>query len=146
MDFDTRVKLAVYRAFAATGQAPAGGELAAELAVTPAEIHAAFQRLRAKRLLVLESDGARIRMAPPFSAVPTPFRVGAAGRSYFANCVWDAYGVAAALHCDVDVRASCGCCKAPMELAVRDRKLVPSAGVAHFAVPAAQWWEDIVFT
>ena len=39
-------------------------------------------------------------MANPFSAVPTPYRVQADGRSWFANCAWDAFGICAALHVD----------------------------------------------
>jgi hypothetical protein len=85
-------------------------------------------------------------MAPPFSAVPTPFRVAAAGREYFANCVWDAFGIPAALHRDADVEASCACCGEPMSLAVRDGRPLPAPGIAHFAVPAARWWDDIAYT
>ena len=44
--------------------------------------------------------GREIRMANPFSAVPTAFRVSAAGRWWYANCAWDAFGICAALHAD----------------------------------------------
>jgi len=146
MDFDISVKLAIYRVIADTGKAPTISQVAAKLDSTTVAIREAFQRLFAKRLLVLEPDTFEIRMAPPFSAVPTPFVVAAAGKSYFANCVWDAYGIAAALHQDVDVSTSCGCCGEPMALAVRENKPVQTPGIAHFAVPAAHWWDDIVYT
>jgi hypothetical protein len=32
-------------------------------------------------------------MLNPFSAVETPHRVEAGGRSWFANCAWDALGI-----------------------------------------------------
>ena len=146
MDFNTRVKLAIYNTFADTGRAPTVAQLATKLAVPQPAIREAFEQLQAKRLLVLEPDPLEIRMAPPFSAVPTTFTVTAAGRTYFANCVWDSYGIAAALHRDVDVATTCGCCDGPMAMAVRRGQPVPAPGVAHFAVPAAKWWEDIVFT
>ena len=85
-------------------------------------------------------------MAPPFSAVPTGFLVRSVGRSYYANCVWDAYGVAAALQRDAEIEASCGCCGESMRLEVAGGEPVPVAGVAHFAVPAGEWWDDIVYT
>jgi hypothetical protein len=146
MDFDISVKFAIYSAIADTGKAPTIEQVAAKLDNTTVAIREAFQRLFAKRLLVLEPDTFEIRMAPPFSAVPTSFAVSAAGKSYFANCVWDAYGIAAALHQDVDVSASCGCCREPMTLAVREGTPIQTPGIAHFAVPAAHWWDDIVYT
>jgi len=146
MDFDVSVKLAIYRVIADTGKAPTIAQVAARLDSTTVSIREAFQRLFAKRLLVLEPDTFEIRMAPPFSAVPTPFAVAAAGKLYFANCVWDAYGIAAALRQDVDVSTSCGCCGESMTLAVRESTPVQTPGIAHFAVPTAHWWDDIVFT
>lgn len=146
MDFDITVKLAIYHAIADTGQAPTIAQVAAKLDSTTVATREAFQRLFEKRLLVLEPDTFEIRMAPPFSAMPTPFTVAAAGKSYFANCVWDAYGIAAALHKDVDVATSCGCCSEPMTLAVRESAPLQTPGIAHFAVPAAHWWDDIVYT
>lgn len=145
-EFDVRVKLRVYNVIAQTGRAATAADLAAALDTSTAAVHAAFERLSRKRLLVLEPDTLEIRMAPPFSAVPTPFAVEAGGKSYFANCVWDSLGIAAALHRDIDVSTSCGCCGGPMALAVRRGAPVPTHGVAHFAVPAAHWWDDIVYT
>ena len=146
MNFDVSVKLEIYRVIADTGKAPTIAQVAARLDSTTVAIREAFQRLFAKRLLVLEPDAFEIRMAPPFSAVPTPFAVSAAGQSDFANCVWDAYGIAAALHQDVNVSTSCGCCGQPMTLAVRESAPAQTPGLAHFAVPAAHWWDDIVYT
>ena len=146
MDFDVTVKLAIYHAIADTGKAPAIAQVAARLDSTTVAIREAFQRLFAKRLLVLEPNTFEIRMAPPFSAVPTPFVVAAAGKSYFANCVWDAYGIAAALHQDVDISTNCGCCGEAMTLAERQGTPVQTPGIAHFAVPAAHWWDNIVYT
>jgi hypothetical protein len=85
-------------------------------------------------------------MAPPFSGVPTPFLVHARGSDYYANCVWDALGVAAALHSDALIDASDGHTGEPMTLEVHNGKPVECQCVAHFAVPAAKWWEDVIFT
>lgn len=146
MDFDIAVKLEVYRVFSDTGRAPLSAEVAAALGAEAAAVRESFLRLRGTRLLWLEPDSGEIRMAPPFSAVPTAFEVTAGGRSYFANCVWDAYGIAAALHRDADVAARCGCCGEPMTMAVQGGAPAAREGVAHFAVPAAAWWDDLVYT
>jgi hypothetical protein len=143
---DQEVRQQVYLKTVETGRPPRASEVAAVLGCGRDEMLAAFRELRARKLLALAPESGEIVMAPPFSAVPTPFHVIAGDRDYFANCVWDAYGVAAALHRDARVEASCGCCGEAMKLAVRDGRPVATAGVAHFAVPAASWWDDITYT
>ena len=146
-DFDTSVKLAIYQITAETGSIPNASEVARSIDSSETEILAAFARLHAKRLLVPEpGDPARIRMAPPFSGIPTAFPVDARGRRYYANCVWDAYGVAAALDADAVIPAKDGFSGEPLTLEVRDNRPILNSYVAHFAVPAAKWWDDIVFT
>jgi DNA-binding transcriptional MocR family regulator len=147
MDFDTAVKLNIYQTIAETTQAPTSADVARALDTSVEEVEAAFQRLHQKRLLVPEpGDPSRIRMAPPFSGIETPFPVKVRDKTYYANCVWDAFGVAAALHEDAVVDASDGHTGEPMILEVRDGKPVPRPCAIHFAVPAAKWWNDIVYT
>ncbi len=147
MDFDTAVKLNIYESFAETARAPTSAEVGRALGAPVQEVEAAFDRLHEKRLLVPEpGNPSRIRMAPPFSGIETPFRVSAQGRRYFANCVWDAFGIPAALHEDAVVEGSDGSTGEPMTLEVRDGRPVPQPCVIHFAVPAARWWEDIIHT
>lgn len=146
-EFDTKVKLALYRIIADTASVPNSAELARALQAKEPDIRAAFTRLHAKRLLVPEpGDPSRIRMAPPFSGIPTAFPVEARGKRYYANCVWDAYGIAAALHSDAVVPARDGYSGEPLTLEIRDGQPIVQPYVAHFAVPAAHWWDDIVFT
>jgi hypothetical protein len=147
MDFDTSVKLKIYQMVARDAVMPAASEAAAELAIPVGEVQTALKRLYAKRLLVLEpGDETRIRMAPPFSGVPTPFRVEVGAKSYYANCAWDAFGVPAALHADATIHASDGFTGEPLLLQVKDGTPRSQDWVAHFAVPAAQWWHDIIYT
>jgi len=147
MDFDTTVKLNIYETFAQTARAPSAAEVAEALGVTGEAVAAAFDRLHKRRLLVPEpGHPSQIRMAPPFSGVETSFRVTVRGRDYFANCIWDAFGIPAALHADAVVEAADGYTGEPMTLEVKDGRPVPHPSVIHFAVPAARWWEDIIHT
>ena len=144
---DLKVKLAIYRITAETGTVPGSAEIAQSVDVDEAKVLGAFERLHAKRLLVPEpGDPSRIRMAPPFSGVPTAFPVDANSKRYFANCVWDAYGIAAALHANAIIPASDGHTGESLTLEVKNGEPVSKPYVAHFAVPAAHWWDDIVFT
>jgi hypothetical protein len=145
-ELELRVRNHVYARFVELGRAPRFDEIAAELAMPFESVREVMERLHDAHALVLERDRSRIRMLNPFSAVPTPHRVLADGRWWYANCAWDAFGILAALHADGRVTSSCPDCAEEIELDVRDG--VPDAGdeVVHLNVPAAHWWEDIVFT
>jgi len=147
MGFDTAVKLNIYETIAKTTGLPNAAKVATALGATVEEVEAAFQRLYQKRLLVLEPGlPSEIRMAPPFSGIETPHLVKAGGKAYYANCAWDAFGVAAALHQDADVESSCPDCGEPLSFQVRNGRPAPQDCAVHFAVPAALWWRDIVYT
>jgi hypothetical protein len=145
-DFELRTKLAIYGHFAAVGRRPSLPEVAERAGASVEEVRESFGRLRAQRLLVLEADAESIRMAPPFSGVPTQHRVASGGVSYFANCAWDALGIAAALHRPAVVHSRCEQSMEPLELAVPDAGPEASDWVLHCVVAAAKWWDDIVFT
>ena len=147
-DVDLRVRNHVYAAFVRDGVAPRPAETAAALDIPIVDAEGAYGRLHDARALVLEpGDDERIRMLNPFSAVPTPHVVESGGRSWFANCAWDALGIPAALHADGVVRSRCEDCREPLELEVRAGRLARGADLlVHFVVPARRWWDDIGFT
>jgi hypothetical protein len=147
LDFDTTIKLHIYKVIAETTHAPTSLEVAQALKTSTEEAEAAFQRLYEKRLLVLEpGDPSRIRMAPPFSGIKTSFAVTVGGKTYYANCAWDALGIPAALQSDGDVDATDGFTGEAISLQVRNQSPVAQECVIHFAVPAARWWDDIIYT
>jgi hypothetical protein len=146
MDFDTRVKLAVYHHLAETGRPPRLEEVAERVDSDVQTVLESYPRLRAQRLLVLEGDGHSIRMASPFSGVPTQHTVEADGIQYYANCAWDALGIVAALHKTAIVHSRCEQSGEPFHLKVDIHGPEPSDWLFHCLVPAAQWWDDIVFT
>ena len=143
---DVQVKVAIYREFAETGRAPGCERIAARAGLSPDRVRDSLQSLRAQRLLFLEPDGATIRMAPPFSGVPTYHVVEAGGVEYYANCAWDSLGILAALKRPGRVRSRCAQSGEPLDLVVGERGPEPSTWLFHCLVPAVGWWEDIVFT
>ena len=146
MEFDLQVKLAVYRHFAETGLGPSPTDVARRICGDVEPVLEAYRRLRAQRLLVLEADGRTLRMASPFSGIPTQHRVEAGGIRYFANCAWDALGVIAALQKPGTVHSRCEQSGEPYHLKVGPQGPEPSDWLFHCLVPAAKWWDDIVFT
>jgi Alkylmercury lyase len=146
VSLDLQVKLAVYRRFAESGERPSPQDVASRVGTDVASVVAAYARLRAQRLLVLEADGASVRMAPPFSGVPTQHAVIVDGVRYFANCAWDALGVPAALDRPGVVHSRCEASGEPLRLPIGADGPGPSDWLFHCLVPAARWWDDIVFT
>jgi hypothetical protein len=129
---DLDLRNLTYRRFVELGRAPAPDELGPSV-----EVLAGWRRLHDSHALVL--DGDEIRMANPFSAVPTPYSVQAAGRLWYANCAWDAFGICALL--------------GPGRIEYRDIVIEVDHGVPddhgllfHCEVPAVHWWDDIVYT
>jgi hypothetical protein len=145
-DGDLALRNQTYATFVERGRAPAAEELAGRAGLSVDEVRAGWRRLHDAHALVLDPETGAIRMANPFSGVPTAFRVRADGRWWDANCAWDAFGICAALHADGRIETSCPDCGAPISVDVRDRRPDDEALLWHCLVPAARWWEDIVFT
>ena len=146
-EFDLRIRSAVYGSFTRDGRAPDAAGTAEALGLESGEVEEAFRRLHDAHALVLQPGTTEIRMLNPFSAVETPHRVHVGGRSWYANCAWDALGIPAALHADGVIQSPCPDCGELLELEVRDGQLVRGAELlVHFVVPARHWWDDIVFT
>jgi hypothetical protein len=141
------VRVALYERFVDEGEAPGADEIAAALSISAEEAEAAYGRLAESRVIVLMPGTHEVWMANPLSAVPTAFRVETPRGSFWGNCIWDGLGAVAMLGGDGTVETRCPDCEESIELRVESGELVAGAeGVAHFAVPAARWWENIGFT
>ncbi len=145
-EIDLKIRAAVYDSVMSRSKPFTARELSRTLDLSLAEAKASLERLASAKALVLQPESREVLMAPPFSAVPTPFAVFAVDRLYFGNCIWDALGIPAMLSCDARVETSCGCCGEAMSMTVADQSLQTSEGLVHFAIPARKWWEDIVFS
>ena len=138
---DVELRNRTYRRFVELGRAPAPAEVG-----DADDVLAGWRRLHDAHALVLDAGRTELRMANPFSAVPTAYRVNAGGRSWYANCAWDAFGICAALDVDGRIEASCPDCGDPIAVEVRDRRPDDASLLFHCLVPAERWWDDIVFT
>ncbi|HEU5214167.1 MAG TPA: organomercurial lyase [Gaiellaceae bacterium] len=138
---DLELRRRTYAFLVEHGRAPAAAELG-----DPEAIVAGWRRLDAAHAVVLDPATDELRMLNPFSAVPTAYRVQAAGRGWHGNCAWDAFGICAALHVDGRIETSCPDCREQLVVEVRDGRPDDRSLLFHCLVPAAHWWDDIVFT
>ena len=135
-----------YALFVELGRAPSATEVGEAADLSADEVTAAWRDLHRAHALVLNPAMAEIRMANPFSAVPTVYRVLAAGRWWYANCAWDALGICAALQVDGRIETSCPDCGERIVVEVCDQRVDDESLLFHCLVPAKHWWDDIVYT
>lgn len=138
---DLELRRRTYAFMVEHGRAPTATDLG-----LAEEVVAGWRRLHEEHALVLDEATGELRMLNPFSAVPTAYRVQAGARSWYGNCAWDALGICAALHADGRVETSCPECGEPLAVEVRDERVDDESLLFHCLVPAARWWDDIVFT
>src|SRR5438067_2584215 len=141
-ELDIQIRRRTYARFVELGRAPR----ADELGLAREEVEASWLRLHDAHALVLNPATTELRMANPFSAVPTAYRVQAGGRWWYANCAWDAFGICAALGVDGRIETSCPDCGEEIRVEVRDTRPDPDEHLFHCLLPASRWWDDIVFT
>ncbi len=84
-NLDRDVRLAVYQHFISQGKAPANVDIAQAFNVNPEKIQRSFEKLAAEHILVLDTDSGDLRMAMPFSAVPTAYKVTIGKTRWWAN-------------------------------------------------------------
>lgn len=131
------VRLAVYGSFAVTGRPPERDSLDED----------ALRELHEHRDVVLGADD-EIVMAHPFSTVPLGFSVMGRETLWWGGCAWDSFALPHLLPDEPDVLVATRCPGCDAALAWVVERGAPPTGdeVAHFLIPAAHMWDDVVHT
>jgi hypothetical protein len=143
---DWAVRAYIYQRFARTGEAPVLAEVAAVVGATEFKVRTALERLYAAHEIAPLPSGGGVWMANPFSAVATGYRVETPHMACYANCAWDALGVAAILESDARVATRCAQSGTALEYVIQGRALLQGDGVIHLVTPVRDAWIDIGFT
>ena len=139
------LRLTIYGTFATTGRPPNLAHLAVKFVADPEELRKRLDELAAARHVVLDADG-EIVMAHPFSAVPLGFSVMGRQALWWGGCAWDAFALPALLADEPDVLVATRCpgCDRPHAWVVGRSAPPEGSQVAHFLIPAARIWQDVV--
>jgi len=144
-----RVRLFIFEHFLEHAVPPVVEQVMSKFSMSRGAATDVLRDLEAARHIALVKGTARILMAFPFSAIATPFRVTVRGRSYFANCAWDAIAFHTMLGDDIRVESFCHHCAVLIELELRNGRATtvdPPETLVYFALPPTQWWDDITTT
>ena len=145
-EFDLKIRSQIYRFFADRCRAPSYEETADLLGAEKEEVRVSFHKLHQRHMIFLQPGADTIRMANPFSAVPTRYRVRSGNQAWWANCAWDSLGIAAALKMDVRIEASYPDDQKTVELQVNQGVVDGKNHVVYFPLPCRQWYDDLIFT
>ena len=147
----------VYNHFADTTLPPRVEDTARHFNISTEEASAFYKELHNRHAFFLEPETLTIRIANPFSGIPTDFKVHANAKTYYANCAWDMLGIPTVLDSDVVIEAICTESNQAVQLEIRDAKIAQAAVpggedaasstlLVHFPLPFARWYDDLVFT
>lgn len=110
---------------------------ASMIGINESDASESLTRLADEHRLVL--DDGKVLMAHPFSGVDTGHTATIGEQTWWANCAWDALAILALLG-DGQAR-----CPDGPEWTVEGGVVSPQ-GLVHLLVPAARFWDDVVFT
>lgn len=136
----------VYQQFADTTLSRSVDVTAAHFSISTEEATEYYKELHNRHAFFIELETLTVRMANPFSGIPTDFKVLANGKTYYANCAWDMLGVPAALHMDAVIEAKITESNEFVKLEVKDGKVTNDELLVHFPLPFSHWYDDLVFT
>lgn len=145
-EFDLKVRYQIYRFFVDDCRAPTYQEIANLLDVENELVRVSFHKLHERHMIFLEPTADTIRMANPFSAIQTRYRVMSRNKVWWANCAWDSFGIAAALQIDALIEASYPDDQGTVELQVNHGLVDGKNHIIYFPLPCSQWYDDLIFT
>ena len=143
---DLQIRYAIYRFFVDECRAPLANEIAERIQLSLDDVRLAFRRLHERHMIFLDAETGHIRMANPFSAIPTNYRVRAGDKLWWANCAWDTLGIAAALGIDVEIEATHPADQQRLSLKVVQGEVSNQDWLVYFPLPCRQWYDDLVYT
>jgi hypothetical protein len=146
-DIAERVRRAIYDGFASQAHAPCHEQIRALVGTDKAQVTRAIRELAAERHLALDAAG-NIVMAHPFSSVNLGFSVMGDKNLWWGGCAWDSFAIPSLVPDEprVLVATSCPGCDKPLAWSVSRSGPPEGTEVAHFLVPMAACWDDVVHT
>jgi Alkylmercury lyase len=143
-DDDLAVRGHLTRAIAELGHAPSTTELAARASLSIEGVEASLQRLHDTHSLLLHPGSTSPWVVHPFALSPGACWVQTPSLGYWANCLYCAFGIAAALRRDAVISTRLAGEATPVTFAIRNGAPPVSTEVFHLSTPVARWWDNVI--
>jgi hypothetical protein len=144
---DTELRVFVYDRLLERARAPSSGEIADAFGVGAEDVRARLGTLRIGKTLLVDPSTGELWMAGPFAAAPTTSTLTDGATTWWANCIWDMFGVAVLVGRKLSGQTRCCDCGETLTIECDPSAPPPDTNaVAHFLLPAREWYADIGFT
>lgn len=126
------------------GYAPPSDEMASRTGASVAEVESGLQRLHQAKALLLHPGTIRPWVVHPFALSPGSCWVQTPGNGYWANCLYCAFGICAALRCDGVITTRYGGEAETVRYVVTGGRVKASDDVFHLSTPVRDWWNNVI--
>lgn len=144
-DIDHLVRSTLTRSIADLGYAPHEAALSAMLGISLVDLRDSLQRLHDAHALLLHPHSGKPWVVHPFALSAGSCWVETPKRGYWANCLYCAFGIAAALRSDATITTRLGGEAETIRYTIRDGRCVETLDIFHLSTPAAAWWDNVIF-
>ena len=142
-----QIRYYVYQHFADTTHPPSVDATAVHFDISAKETREYYKILHNHHVLFLDVDTYAIRVADPFTGIPTDFKVHTNGKTYFAKCFWEALGIPAALQSnDAVIEAVCTGSNEKAQFEISHGQVTGNDLLMLFSLPASRSYDELVFT
>lgn len=128
------------------GFAPTTAELASLTSRSEEEVQRGLEALAENHAIVLHPDSHKIWVAHPFALFPTLFWVESDRQSWYGNCTWCSFGVAALVKEDVKIHTKLNGTIDPLIIHIEDGQVRETDLAVHFPIPAKHFWDNVIYT
>lgn len=132
------------RAIAELQHAPPIRELAARVGCSATACEHALTALHHHHALLLHPGTTRPWVVHPFALSPGSCWVEMGDKGWWANCLYCAFGIVAAIGGDADIFTRLGGEREPLHLRVRRDELEDTALLFHLSTPPRHWWDNVI--
>jgi hypothetical protein len=141
------MRVEIYRWFTDHGSAPDPTQLVEILDSDLSSVREGLSELAQARQIVL-GENFQIVMAHPFSAIPLGFSVMGSATLWWGGCSWDSFALPNLIAATEPLLVATSCPNCERALAWNVSSAGPPEGkeLAHFLVPTANMWDDVVHT
>ncbi|OJJ14594.1 hypothetical protein BKI52_41915 [marine bacterium AO1-C] len=129
------------------GFAPSPTQLAKLSHSSEEEVKVALDHLVEKHTLVLHPNSFKIWVAHPFALFPTLFWVTSDDKSWYSNCTWCSFGIAALCQPkDVQIHTKLSGEKEAATIHIVNGEVQEKDWLVHFPIPAKKFWNNVIYT